>query len=131
MTIKTQPHDGDVGAFLSEVANQRRREDGQRMLTIMSEITGERPVMWGPSIVGFGDADYTNTTGTNNWFKTGFSPRKASLTVYIMEGFDGHRDLLDRLGPHTHSVSCLYIKDLRKVDEAVLRKLITASWEAS
>lgn len=101
------------------------------MLAIMSEITGERAVMWGPSIVGFGDTEYTNTTGTNTWFKTGFSPRKASLTVYIMEGFESHQDLLAALGPHTHSASCLYIKDLRKVDEAVLRELITASWEAS
>lgn len=131
MPIKTQPHDGDVEAFLDAVANDRRRQDARRMLAIMTEITGERPVMWGPSIVGFGESEYTNTTGTNVWPRTGFSPRKASLTVYIMEGFDNHQDLLARLGPHTHSVSCLYIKDLAKVDEPVLRELITTSWEAS
>ncbi|MEZ5185017.1 MAG: DUF1801 domain-containing protein [Candidatus Nanopelagicales bacterium] len=129
--IKTRANDGDAVAFLSGIDNQRRREDGLRMLQMMSEITGEPPVMWGTSIVGFGEQQYTNTTGTNSWFKTGFSPRKASLTVYIMEGFDRHRDQLDRLGPHTHSVSCLYIKDLRKVDEAVLREIITESVEAS
>jgi hypothetical protein len=131
VSIKTRPNDEDVAAFLNSMEGSRRREDGLAMLGIMRDITGTEPVMWGPSIVGFGESEYTNTTGTNTWFRVGFSPRKASLTVYIMEGFGPHRELLERLGPHTTSVSCLYIKDLRTIDHTVLRQIITASWEAS
>jgi hypothetical protein len=130
-TIKTRPTDADVAEFVGNVDGERRRADAQAVLAMMREITGEQPVMWGASIVGFGVTEYTTTAGTNDWFRIGFSPRKTSLTIYINEGFDAHQDLLDRLGPHTTSVSCLYIKDLRKVDHEVLRKLITASWEAS
>jgi hypothetical protein len=91
---------------------------------LMREITGEAPVLWGPSIVGFGRYTYVNSTKKPaDWPIIGFSPRKAALTVYIMPGFKAQTDLLERLGPHTTSVSCLYIKRLDQIDMGVLREL--------
>ena len=124
---KTRPTDADVAEFLAAVPSARRREDAHHLAAIMTELTGAQPVMWGPSIVGFGQREYTNTTGTQEWFKTGFSPRKTSLVLYSMVGFDPAA--LEKLGPHTTGKGCLYIKDLRAVDEAALREIITASLE--
>lgn len=123
---KTRPTDADVAEFLAAVPSARRREDAEHLAAIMTELTGAQPVMWGPSIVGFGQREYTNTTGTQERFKTG-SPRKTSLVLYSMVGFDPAA--LEKLGPHTTGKGCLYIKDLRAVDEAALREIITASLE--
>ena len=86
--------------------------------------------MWGDSIVGFGSYSYTNTTGReNSWFLTGFSPRKQSLTLYIMSGFDEYDKLLGKLGKHSTGKSCLYIKKLEDVDMDVLKELVKQSVE--
>lgn len=91
---------------------------------MLRDVTGEAPVMWGPSIVGFGRYTYVNTTNKPaEWPIIGFSPRKAALTVYILPGFKARTDLLERLGPHTTSVSCLYIKRLDQIDLSALRAL--------
>lgn len=120
--MQTQPTAADVEAFLASVENDRRREDAQRLCQIMAEETGERPVMWGPAIVGFGDTEYTNKTGTHAYFRVGFSPRKANLALYGLAEPD------ESLGGFSRGKSCLYLKDLRKIDEQVLRELIrTAS----
>ena len=85
--------------------------------------------MWGASIVGFGRYSYTNTTGKYlSWFITGYSPRKTSLTVYIMPGFSKYRGLLAKLGKHKTSMSCLYINKLEDVDLDVLEELISRSF---
>ena len=98
------------------------------MCALMTEVTGEPPVMWGPSIVGFGRYTYVNTTKKPaDWPIIGFSPRKAKLTIYIMPGFEGQPDLMARLGKHTTGVSCLYLNRLADVDQAVLKELAERS----
>ena len=120
--MKTTANPGDPEAFLAGVADPRRREDATELARIMAEVTGAPPVMWGGSILGFGDGEYTNTTGTHAWFVVGFSPRKAALALYVPGAVDS--ELLERLGPHRTGKGCLYIKDLRAVDVAVLRQII-------
>jgi hypothetical protein len=122
--LKTQPTEASVEDFLAAVEPARRREDALAVCALMREITGETPVLWGPSIVGFGRYTYVNSTRKPaEWPIIGFSPRKAALTVYIMPGFTAQTDMLDRLGPHTTSVSCLYIKRLDQIDVGVLGEL--------
>lgn len=122
--LKTQPTEASVEDFLAAVEPARRREDALAVCALMREITGEAPVLWGPSIVGFGRYTYVNTTKKPaDWPIISFSPRKAALTLYIMPGFQAQADLLERLGPHTTSVSCLYIKRLDRIDMGPLRAL--------
>lgn len=129
---KTQKNDGDVDAFLASVEHQTRREDAQRVCAIMREVTGSEPSMWGDSIVGFGEYHYRYATGREGeYFRVGLSPRKQNLTLYFMVGFEGLDDLLDRLGPHKTTVSCLHITRLDRVDEDVLAELIRRSWESA
>lgn len=128
--LRTQPNDRDVDAFLASVENDRRRRDAVMMKEIMSRLSGLEPRMWGDSIVGFGEYHYTTGSGKRaTWMRTGFSPRKQALTLYIMDGFDSYDALLDRLGPHSTGRACLYIKDLEKVDTEALETLISASIE--
>ena len=95
---------------------------------MMKEITGESPKMWGPSIVGFGSYHYKYDSGREgDWFVAGFSPRKQSLTLYIMSGFRRYDELLAKLGKHTHGKSCLYIKKLEDVDMSVLKEMVAQS----
>lgn len=128
--LKTKPTDASVEGFLAAVEPARRREDARAVCALMQDITGDAPVMWGPSIVGFGRYTYVNTTNKPaDWPRIGFSPRKAALTLYIMPGFQTQEALLERLGPHTTSVSCLYIKRLDQVDMEALRALCEWSVE--
>ena len=97
----------------------------------MERVTGQPARMWGPAIVGFGDREYTNSSGTNPWFVIGFSPRKASLTIYGLFGDEGPtHPLFESLGPHSTSASCLYIKRLDDVDHDVLESLTQQAWAA-
>lgn len=126
--LKTQPTDASVADFLAAVEPAGRRADAQMLATLLTEVSGETPVMWGTSIVGFGRYTYVNTTNKPaDWPIIGFSPRKANLTVYIMPGFEGYEDLLARLGKHKTSVSCLYLNRLSDVDLDVLREMATRS----
>jgi hypothetical protein len=96
----------------------------------MREVTGERPVMWGPSIVGYGQYRYVYESGREgDWMLVGFSPRKTALTLYIMPGFSRYEELMQRLGKHSTGKSCLYLKKLADVDMTVLRELVGASVE--
>lgn len=130
--LKTQRNDGDVDAFLNSVDNEIRRRDAFAVRDLMAEITGEKPEMWGNSIVGYGAYTYKPKSGgaVHEWMKVGFSPRKQSLTLYIMDGFTEYEPLLEDLGPHSTGKACLYIKNLEKVDSDVLRELISRSVEA-
>ena len=122
---KTKPTAESVLAFINAVENDTRRADALRMLDIMKEITGDEPVMWGPSIIGFGSYHYKYESGREgDMCLTGFSPRKSSLTIYIMPGFDGYKELMSKLGKHKTGKSCLYINKLSDVDEDVLKTLI-------
>jgi hypothetical protein len=126
---KTQPADADVNAFIAAVESERRRADARTVCALMRDITGEEPVMWGPSMVGFGLVHYRYPTGREGDMPAAaFSPRKAALTVYIADGFTAREPLLARLGPHTTGKSCLYLKRLDAVDLDVLRELVTASY---
>ena len=126
----TKPTDADVEAFLDAVESDRRREDARRVLAIMREVTGKEPVMWGRSMIGFGTVHYRYATGREgDMFAAGLSPRKAALTVYLAEGFDGRKELLARLGPHTTGRACLYLKRLDAIDLDVLRELIESSYQ--
>lgn len=125
---KTQATDASVEDFLAAVPNARRREDSGKVLELMQEVTGEPPVMWGDSIVGFGTYHYRYKNGREgDWPRTGFSPRKQYLAIYIMPGFSEYEGLLSRLGKHRTSVSCLYINKLADIDMDVLREIIAGS----
>lgn len=121
---KTKPTDVPVADFIAAVPDARRREEAEALCALMTEVTGEPPVMWGPSIVGFGRYTYVNTTKKPaDWPIIGFSPRKGKLTIYIMPGFEGQAELMSRLGKHTTGVSCLYLNRLSDIDPVVLREL--------
>ncbi len=127
---KTQKTGASVEDFIESVENKRRREDGFTLLQVMKEITGEEPEMWGPSIIGFGDYHYKYESGREgDIFLAGFSPRKQSLSLYIMDGFKEYDSLLGALGKHRKGASCLYINKLADVDMNILRKLIEKSVE--
>ena len=122
---KTKPTDESVEDFLNRIPDAERREDCFAVAKIMEEITGERPVMWGPSIVGFGTYHYKYASGREgDWPISGFSPRKKDLTLYIMVGFEKYPELMEKLGKHSHSKSCLYIKRLSDIHVPTLKKLI-------
>ena len=127
---KTHKTGASVEEFISSVENKRRREDGFTLLQVMKEITGEDAEMWGPSIIGFGDYHYKYESGREgDFFLAGFSPRKQSLSLYIMAGFEEYDSLLSSLGKHRKGASCLYINKLADVDMGVLRELIEKSVE--
>ena len=127
---KTTPTQASVPDFLARVADPQRRADAEEVCDLMREVTGAEPVMWGPSIIGFGIYHYKYESGREgDWPAVGLSPRKQNLTVYVSEGFDEHGHLLDRLGRHTTGKSCLYVRRLSDVDADVLRALIRAGFE--
>ena len=124
---KTKPTDVDVTDFLRGLSDNRRKE-ALKIMDIMQQISGQSPVMWGPSIVGFGSVHYKYETGREGDMPLlGFSPRKAAITIYFSEGFDRYVDLLEKLGKYKNSVSCLYINKLDDVDTDVLRQMIEKS----
>jgi len=126
--MKTRPTNASVDKFLNQVPDEARREDCFKIVKMMEEITGEKPRMWGPSIVGFGSYHYKYASGQEgDWPITGFSPRKQDLTLYIMPGFAEQSDLMTQLGKHRTGKSCLYIKRLDDVDGRVLSRLVRES----
>ncbi|KHD78790.1 DUF1801 domain-containing protein [Actinoplanes utahensis] len=122
---KTTRNDQSVAAFLAAVTDPARRADAEAAVALMTEATGVEPAMWGGSIIGFGTYHYRYASGREgDWPPVGLSPRKQALTLYISTGFDGHDELLARLGPHRTGKSCLYLKRLADVDHAVLTDLV-------
>lgn len=122
---KTQATDAEVTAFLNAVEHPTRRADGLALDALFRRITGWTPRMWGPTIVGYGSYDYTYDSGhSGTSLATGFSPRKASQSLYIMPGYMEMTDLLDRLGKHKIGKACLYINKLADVDMAVVEEII-------
>lgn len=126
--VKTRPTSASVVDFLNGVADDRRRADAFKVLETFRKVTGEEAVMWGPAIVGFGSQVIKYPDGRElDWPVAAFSPRKASLTLYVFSGSPNQPKLLAKLGKHTSSVACLYIKKLSDVDEVVLEELIADS----
>lgn len=125
---KTKPTEESVKDFLNRIPEAERREDCFVVAKIMEEITGDKPKMWGPSMVGFGTYRYKYASGREgDWPVTAFSPRKKDLTVYLMMGFQKHDELMKKLGKHSSAKSCLYIKRLSDIHVPTLKKLIKTS----
>ena len=124
-----QPTGTDLEAFLEAVPNEQRRADARELSALLSEITGEPPVLWASGIVGFGTYHYRYDSGREGDAPVaGFAPRSAHLVIYLVGGFtDRHEGLLERLGPHKTGKSCLYVKRLADIDLDVLRTLVTRS----
>lgn len=128
--LKTHPNDQSVEDFIDQVEPEWKRDDARELLKLIAEISGEKPVMWGDSIVGFGNYHYKYKSGREgDWFLAGFSPRKTSTTIYMMGGFEGQEDDLKKLGKHKASVGCLYIKKLSDIDIEILKKMTKRSIE--
>ena len=126
--LKTKISDLSVEKFLQTVPDPDKRQDCFKILELMQEVTQEEPKMWGTSIVGFGAYHYKYKTGREgDWFLIGFSPRKKSLTLYIMAGFTQYDILLKDLGTYKTGKSCLYINKFSDVNTEILKELATAS----
>lgn len=128
---KTMPTDADVDAFLRAATPARRREDGLRTAEILREVTGVDPVMWGPSMVGYGSVRSVSprsgrTSGV--WPAVAFSPRKSALTFYGLGDSPEGDALLSELGACTRSVGCVYVKSLDDIDIDVLKQLVAIAW---
>ena len=122
---KTQPTDVSPEGFVEAIEHPVRRQDGLTLLSLFNRVTGLKPVMWGPSIIGYGRYHYKYDSGREGDFLlTGFSPRKAALSLYIMSGFQNKSDVLERLGKHRIGRGCLYINKLADVDVKVLEQMI-------
>lgn len=120
---------GDVAAFLDTVTPAKRRRDAAALLALVQEATGREPELWG-AIVGFGSCHYRYPTGSEGDSPIiGFAPRKNASTVYLLDGIAAHADELAVLGTHTTGAGCLYLSDLDAVDGAVLRRIVSRSYE--
>jgi hypothetical protein len=127
---KTRPTGASVTAFLDAVDDPQRRADAKAVLKLMKSLSGLKAEMWGTSIVGFGRQDLEYADGrTLDWPLIGFSPRKANLVLYLMDGYDDYAAMLAKLGKHKTGRSCLYVNKLADVDMKVLEDLIKASLE--
>ncbi|HKP69402.1 MAG TPA: DUF1801 domain-containing protein [Pyrinomonadaceae bacterium] len=127
---KTRPNDSSVEDFLNSIENKERRDDGFRLLDMFTRLTGERPMMWGTAIVGFGSQKIKYSDGRElDWPLSAFSPRKQNLTLYVITGTDKQKKLFEKLGRHSTSTACLYIKRLSDVDTKVLEKVIADAYK--
>jgi len=118
-----------VEGFLARVPDGQRREDARRLCAMMQQITGEPPMMWGSSIIGFGTYHYRYASGhEGDSALASFSPRSQHLAIYLVGEFESrHQSVLARLGPHKTGKGCLYVKRLDDVDQGALRELIDRS----
>jgi len=125
---KTRPTKASVAAYIKRLAGEQTRADCLTLVALMEQATGAKPVMWGPSIIGFGAYRLVYANGTEApWPIAAFSPRKTDLTIYLMGVFDRRPELMKKLGKHRTGKVCLYIKRLSDVDMKVLKELIAAS----
>jgi len=130
--VKTKVNDASVAAFLKKLDDEQKRNDAFEILKIMQQVTKEEPKMWGPSIVGFGSYHYKYESGREGDSPLiAFSPRKQNITLYVLLGADHENPLLKKLGKHTKSKWCLYIKKLSDVHMNVLKDLIAKSFQTS
>ncbi len=118
-----------VQDYLETIPGATRRRDAETLIDLMGRVTGQEPAMWGKSIIGFGQYHYKYATGREgDTAAVGFAPRKAATTIYLLDGVGAYTEPLSRLGPHTTGVGCLYVKDLSKVDLAVLEAIVDESY---
>jgi len=130
MANKTQPTKQSVEDFMAAVEHPVRKANAQEVLALMRKITGEEPVMWGDSLIGFGLYKYKYASGkAGEFFILGLSPRKQNLTLYIMLVYQDYSDYLERLGKHKTGRCCLYINKLADIDMDVLEELLICGWQ--
>lgn len=128
--IKTTRNTASVDDFINSVSDDQKQSDARKLVKLLEEVTGEKAVMWGASIVGFGSYHYKYASGREaDWMAIGFSPRQQNLTIYLMDGFEKYAELLEKLGPHSTGKSCLYLKKLDDADHSVLKELAAQSYE--
>ena len=130
--IKTKPTAASVDNFINAITDEQQRKDSLVLIAMMKKVTSEEPVLWGSSIIGFGNKRYkSHATGREvDWLYIGFSPRKANLSLYIGTGIQAHAEALKKLGKHTTGVGCVYISKLADVDLKVLQEMLAASYGA-
>lgn len=133
---KTQVTDVDPADFLAAVEPERKREEAKVLDALFRKVTGEEPRMWGPSIIGYGSYRTTYASGRDvHWMRTGFSPRKAKHSLYLMGGYcdpetgEKHAAMLERLGKHSRGKSCLYVTKLADIDLEVLEEMLRNDWD--
>lgn len=125
---KTKATDASVEDFLNAIEHPLRKADGLKLLQLFKEETCEEPVMWGSSIIGFGSFKYKYNSGKEiDWPPVGYSPRKQSISIYIMVGKTALEPFLAKLGKHKKSKGCLYIHKFSDVEEGVFREMIRTS----
>ena len=126
---KTQPTEASVSQYLSAIEDEARRKDAKRLAKIATEVTGEKPVMWGTGIVGFGSYHYVYASGrAGDTAAVGFAARKNAIAIYGLQDHPENEELLEKLGPHGSGKGCLYIKDLESVHTGVLKKMIKVAY---
>ena len=129
--LKTKPTIKSVTAFISNVENETRKSDAKVLLAMMKKITGEKPKMWGPTIIGFGQYHYKYESGREgDMLAVGFSPRKANMVLYVL-GSLGDEPLLNKLGKYKRGKSCLYVNKLDGVDMKILEKIVKKSYKTT
>ena len=128
--LKTKPTSVSVSSFIDAVENETRRKDAKTLLAMMKKVTGEKPKMWGPSIIGFGEYHYKYESGREgDMLAVGFSPRKANMVLYVLGSLGDDEPLLKKLGPYKCGKSCLYVGPLDTVDLGVLEKIVVKSYK--
>ena len=125
---KTRPTTASVSGFIKRQPGEQTRADCLTLVALMEKVTGEKAVMWGPSIIGFGTRRLVYANGSETeWPIAAFSPRKRDLTIYLMDVFERRPELMSKLGTHRTGKVCLYIRRLADVDMKVLKELVAAS----
>lgn len=134
---KTQITAQDPADFIASVEPAAKRRDAEALDALFRRVTGQEPKMWGPAMIGYGEYRTTYDSGRDvHWMRTGFSPRKAKHSLYLMGGYcdletgEKHERLLARLGKHSRGKSCLYINKVADVDLDVLEEMIRRDWDA-
>ena len=128
----TTPTKASVTQFINAVENETRRKDAKTLLAMMKRLTGDKPVMWGPSIIGFGEYHYVYDSGREgDSMLVGFSPRKANMVLYVLGSLDPKDPLLGKLGKFKRGRACLYVNKLDDVDLGVLEKVIKKSYKTT
>lgn len=126
--LKTKPTPAPVREFIETIEDPQKKTDAEQLVRLLGDVTGETPVMWGTSIVGFGHRHYRYASGREgDTFVLGFSPRKQNLTLYLPGYLERYEELLGQLGKHSVGKGCLYVKRLADIDQKVLRRLLETS----
>lgn len=131
--IKTKVTDANVFAYIDQLDDPLQKQDSLDLVAMLEEITGHPPKMWGTAIIGFDMYHYKSTRSSQegDWPRIAFAARKGKMTLYVTHGIEEHAELLEKLGPHSVSKGCLYIKHLKDVDMTILGKILKASYKAT